>query len=111
MNCYINIVKISKNNNNKKGCDYEMPVPLEVEVSDGDLERAFKNLKKRMAFEGIFKELKRRRYYEKPSEEKKRKKEEAERRRMKKIRRFETQSKQRRFVAKPFGRGGAPQED
>ncbi|HQG42904.1 MAG TPA: bS21 family ribosomal protein, partial [Spirochaetota bacterium] len=36
-----------------------MPVPLEVEVGDGDLERAFKNLKKRMAFEGIFKELKR----------------------------------------------------
>ena len=50
-----------------------MPAPLEVEVTDGDLERAFKNLKKRMAFEGIFKELKRRRYYEKPSEEKKRK--------------------------------------
>lgn len=82
-----------------------MPVPLEVEVLDGDLERAFKNLKKRMAFEGIFKELKRRRYYEKPSEEKKRKKEEAERRRLKKIRRFESQSKQRRFVAKPSGRG------
>lgn len=81
-----------------------MPVPLEVEVTDGDLDRAFKNLKKRMAFEGIFKELKRRRYYEKPSEEKKRKKEEAERRRMKKIRRFETQTKQRRFVAKPSGR-------
>ncbi|HQG42594.1 MAG TPA: 30S ribosomal protein S21, partial [Spirochaetota bacterium] len=70
-----------------------------------------KNLKKRMAFEGIFKELKRRRYYEKPSEEKKRKKEEAERRRLKKVRRFETQSKQRRFVAKPSGRGGSSQDE
>lgn len=64
-----------------------MTSPLEVEVS-GDIEKAFKNLKKKMAFEGIFKELKRRRYYEKPSEEKKRKKEEAERRRLKKIRRM-----------------------
>ena len=52
-----------------------MPNPLEVDVN-GDLERAFKNLKKKMAFEGIFKELKRRRYYEKPSAEKKRKREE-----------------------------------
>ncbi len=64
-----------------------MTTPLEVEVN-GDIEKAFKNLKKKMAFEGIFKELKRRRYYEKPSEEKKRKREEAERRRLKKIRRM-----------------------
>ena len=74
-----------------------MPNPIEVEVN-GDLEKAFKNLKKKMAFEGIFKELKRRRYYEKPSEQKKRKREEAERRRIKKIRRFAAQSKGRRFV-------------
>ena len=64
-----------------------MTSPLEVEVN-GDIEKAFKNLKKRMAFEGIFKELKKRRYYEKPSAMKKRKKEEAERRRVKKMRRF-----------------------
>ncbi|TAL33441.1 MAG: 30S ribosomal protein S21 [Spirochaetes bacterium] len=75
-----------------------MPAPIEVDVN-GDIEKAFKNLKKKMAFEGIFKELKRRRYYEKPSEEKKRKREEAERRRIKKIRRFAAQSKGRRFVA------------
>jgi len=67
-----------------------MTSPLEVDVN-GDIERAFKNLKKKMAFEGIFKELKRRRYYEKPSQEKKRKKEEAERRRLKKIRRMSVQ--------------------
>ena len=36
-----------------------MTSPLEVEVN-GDIEKAFKNLKKKMAFEGIFKELKRR---------------------------------------------------
>ena len=67
---------------------FSMTSPLEVEVN-GDIEKAFKNLKKKMAFEGIFKELKRRRYYEKPSEEKKRKKEEAERRRIKKMRRMQ----------------------
>ncbi len=79
-----------------------MTNPLEVDVN-GDIEKAFKNLKKRMAFEGIFKELKRRRYYEKPSEEKKRKREEAERRRIKKMRRMSMQSKPRRS---PGGRGG-----
>ena len=67
-----------------------MTNPLEIEVN-GDIEKAFKNLKKKMAFEGIFKELKRRRYYEKPSEEKKRKREEAERRRLKKMRRMSVQ--------------------
>jgi len=72
-----------------------MTNPLEVEVS-GDIEKAFKNLKKKMAFEGIFKELKRRRYYEKPSVEKKRKREEAERRRIKKIRRMAVQTKTKR---------------
>lgn len=75
-----------------------MPSPLEVEVN-GDLERAFKNLKKKMAFEGIFKELKRRRYYEKPSEEKKRKREEAARRRAKKLRRFAAQAKAKKFMS------------
>jgi small subunit ribosomal protein S21 len=80
-----------------------MTSPLEVEVN-GDIEKAFKNLKKKMAFEGIFKELKRRRYYEKPSEEKKRKKEEAERRRIKKMRRMQVQSSRSR---KTGGRGAA----
>jgi small subunit ribosomal protein S21 len=85
--------------------------PLEVEVA-GDIERAFKNLKKKMAFEGIFKELKRRRYYEKPSEEKKRKKEEAERRRLKKMRRFTSQVKGRKFVnVKVVSREGTDEQD
>ncbi len=72
-----------------------MSSPIEVHV-DGDIEKAFKNLKKKMAFEGIFKELKRRRYYEKPSEEKKRKREESERRRLKKLRRMNAQQNRRR---------------
>ncbi len=83
-----------------------MTQPLEVEVN-GDIEKAFKNLKKKMAFEGIFKELKRRRYYEKPSEEKKRKKEEAERRRLKKMRRMNfSGSKSSKRVNAPGGKEG-----
>lgn len=94
-----------------------MTSPLEVEVN-GDLERAFKSLKKKMAFEGIFKELKRRRYYEKPSAQKKRKREESERRRIKKMRRMVFQNKSRRVVGvKPYTKGtdrgstGAQPED
>ena len=68
------------------------------------IEKAFKNLKKKMAFEGIFKELKRRRYYEKPSEEKKRKKEEAERRRIKKMRRMQVQSSRTKKVVRSAGK-------
>lgn len=56
--------------------------PLEVTVSD-DLERAIKILKKKMALEGLFKELKKRRHYEPPSVKQRLKKEEAERRRRK----------------------------
>ena len=87
-----------------------MPSPLLVNVIEGDLEKAFKNLKKKMALEGIIKELKRRRYYEKPSEEKKRKREEAERRRLKKMRRMAVQGKVKKFsgpAGKSFGRGSA----
>jgi small subunit ribosomal protein S21 len=78
--------------------------PIEVEVN-GDLERAFKNLKKKMAFEGVFKELKRRRYYEKPSAQKKRKQEEAERRRVKKMRRMMVHTQVKKVPGtRPFSR-------
>lgn len=83
-----------------------MTSPLEVEVN-GDIERAFKNLKKKMAFEGIFKELKRRRYYEKPSAQKKRKQEEAERRRVKKMRRMVSHTQTKKVIApKSFNHQG-----
>ena len=79
--------------------------PIEVDVN-GDLERAFKNLKKKMAFEGVFKELKRRRYYEKPSAQKKRKQEEAERRRVKKMRRMVIHPQPKKIMTtRPYSRG------
>lgn len=64
--------------------------PLEVVVEYDNVERAIKILKRKMADEGIFRELKKRRYYEKPSEAKKRKQREAARRRRKANRRRPT---------------------
>ena len=59
--------------------------PLEVRVDRMPIERAISMLKRKMANEGVFKELRKRKYHEKPSEKKKRKRREAERRRRKVI--------------------------
>ena len=61
--------------------------PLEVVVDDRGVERAIRQLKRKVASEGVTKELKRRKYYEKPSVRKRRKSREAERRRRRKARR------------------------
>ena len=61
--------------------------PLEVIVDGDNVERAIKILKRQVAHEGVYKELKRRRFYEKPSVKRKRKQREAERRRRKERRR------------------------
>ncbi len=60
--------------------------PLEVAVSDRGLERAIKNLKRKLAAEGILRELKRRRHFMKPSIAKRKKEAEASRRRRKRDR-------------------------
>ena len=60
--------------------------PLEVVVEGDNLHRAITQLKRKMATEGVFKELKRRRFFEKPSERRKRKMREAARRRRKAMR-------------------------
>lgn len=59
---------------------------LEVTVQDGNVNRALSMLKRKMANEGIYKEMRKRRFYEKPSEEKKRRSREADRRRKKAMR-------------------------
>jgi small subunit ribosomal protein S21 len=71
--------------------------PLEVKVDGENINRAINQLKRKMANEGIYKELKKRRFYEKPSERKKRKAREAERRLRKAMR--------RQAKAKAKGRG------
>ena len=57
--------------------------PLDVNVQDNDVGRALSALKRKMANEGLYKELKKRKFYEKPSVSKKRKQREAKRRRKK----------------------------
>jgi small subunit ribosomal protein S21 len=59
---------------------------MEVKV-DGSLEKAMRVLKKKLAAEGVFKEMKLRNFYEKPSVRRKRKRQEAERKRRKAMRR------------------------
>jgi len=60
--------------------------PIEVLVEGDNVDRAIRVLKRKMAEEGVLRELKKRRYYEKPSEARKRKQREAERRRRKALR-------------------------
>ena len=60
--------------------------PVEVVVGDRGLERAIKHLKRKMANEGILRELKRRRHYMKPSIKRRKKTAEAARRRRKRAR-------------------------
>ena len=59
--------------------------PLEVQVGDKGIERAIKHLKRKMASEGILRELKRRRHYMKPSVKARKKAAEASRRRRKRV--------------------------
>ncbi len=57
--------------------------PLEVAVGDKGIERAIKHLKRKLASEGILRELKSRRHYLKPSIKRRKKQAEAARRRRK----------------------------
>jgi len=70
--------------------------PLEVTVDSEHVDRAINRLKRKMADEGILKELKKRRFFEKPSVRKKRKMREAERRRRKEIKRRIARMKRQR---------------
>lgn len=60
--------------------------PLEVSVGEKGIERAIKNLKRKMAAEGVLRELKRRRHYQKPSIARRKKAAEAARRLRKRTR-------------------------
>jgi len=60
---------------------------VDVEVNDGNIERAIKVLKRMLQREGILKEVKKRSFYEKPSEKERRKRREARKRRLRAERR------------------------
>ncbi len=57
-----------------------------VTVQGNDIEKALKQLKRKLQTDGFFRELKNRRYYEKPSVKRKRKQAEAEKKRRKALR-------------------------
>jgi small subunit ribosomal protein S21 len=59
---------------------------LEITVNGRDVEKAIRELKRKIQRDGIFRELKNRRFYEKPSLKKKRKQREARKRRAKALR-------------------------
>lgn len=56
---------------------------MEIKVFNNNVDKALKVAKKKLAGEGLFRELKRRRFYEKPSVRRKAKQREAQRRRQK----------------------------
>ena len=60
---------------------------MEIRVLSRDIEKALRNLKKKLQLDGLFGELKKRRFYEKPSVKKKTKQLEAEKRRRKLLKR------------------------
>lgn len=66
------------NNNNSDYRERQFSIgPIEVEVRNGDIDQALKELKNKLSKDGILGELKARRCYEKPSEKKRRKHREA----------------------------------
>ncbi len=56
---------------------------MEIKVVNNNVEKALRVAKKKLAADGLFRELKRRRFYEKPSVRRKAKEREATRRRQK----------------------------
>ena len=56
---------------------------MEIRVVDNQIEKALRDLKRKIATEGILREVKKRRHFLKPSEKRKLKQKEAEKRRMK----------------------------
>ena len=60
---------------------------MEVRVQSQNIEKALRDLKKKLQLDGLFGELKKRRHYEKPSVKKKNKELEAQKRRRKLLKR------------------------
>ena len=59
---------------------------LDIRVQGDNIEKAIKDLKRKLQMEGLFKEIKKRSFYEKPSEKIRRKQREAQKRRLKSLR-------------------------
>jgi small subunit ribosomal protein S21 len=73
----------SRNSNNKK-----REGTMKVIVQDNQIEKAIRDLKKKLTKEGFFSEIKERRFYDKPSVQKKKKMAKAAKRRRKRMRKI-----------------------
>ena len=78
--------KVAMNEDSMTSVEAIQCKPVEVQVGDRGVDRAVKHLKRKMAAEGILRELKRRRHYMKPSVRRRKKAAEASRRRRKRLR-------------------------
>ncbi|HDI78285.1 MAG TPA: 30S ribosomal protein S21 [Desulfobacteraceae bacterium] len=61
---------------------------MKVIVEDNQIEKAIKELKKKLTKEGFYSEIKERRFYDKPSVQRKKKQAKAAKRRKKKLRKL-----------------------
>jgi small subunit ribosomal protein S21 len=61
---------------------------MKVIVHDNQIEKAIKDLKRKLTQEGFFSEIKERRFYDKPSVQRKKKQAKAQKRRYKTIKKF-----------------------
>jgi small subunit ribosomal protein S21 len=61
---------------------------MKVIVRDNQIEKAIKDLKRKLVKDGFFSEIKDRRFYDKPSVQKKKKQAKAAKRRRKRMRKF-----------------------
>ena len=61
---------------------------MQVIVHNNQIEKAVRDLKKKLSQEGFFAEIKERRFYDKPSVQKKKKRAKAEKRRRKAMKKF-----------------------
>jgi small subunit ribosomal protein S21 len=61
---------------------------MQVTVHNNQIERAVRDLKKKLSQEGFFAEMKERRFYDKPSVQRKKKRAKAEKRRRKAMKRY-----------------------
>jgi small subunit ribosomal protein S21 len=72
----------------KSGALQGVSNPMKVIVYDNQIEKAIRDLKRKLSKEGFYSEIKERRFYDKPSVQKKKKQAKAAKRLRKKMRRF-----------------------
>jgi small subunit ribosomal protein S21 len=69
-------------------CFFFLGGAMKVVVQDNQIERAIRDLKRKLTKEGFFSEIKERRFYDKPSVQRKKKQAKAAKRRRKRMRKF-----------------------